>query len=71
MHVLNCRTVKLGNNSLRVLDAHIWNSLPENIKTISSKHMFRNFVKTWYGPLFFVKSKKEFLYNRLTLRKRL
>ena len=43
-------TAKFGNNSLRVLGAHIWNSLPENIKSTTIFHKFKEFIQTWDGP---------------------
>ena len=50
LQVQSRRTVKFGNNSLRVLGAHIWNSLPENVKSISVLNKFKEFIKTWEGP---------------------
>ena len=41
--------VRYGKNSLRVLGAHIWNSLPENIKCTDSVYELKNFLKGWYG----------------------
>ena len=43
-------SVTFGNNSLRCLGPHIWNSLPENIKEISSFEKFKESIKNWYGP---------------------
>ena len=43
--VHGCNTLRYGNNSLRVLSAHIWNSLPENIK--STYLLYER--KGWYG----------------------
>ena len=40
---------KYGNHSLRVLGPHIWNSLPEEIKKLSSLNAFKNYIKGWYG----------------------
>ena len=48
-HVHSCNTSRYGNNSLRVLGAHIWNSLPENIKSADSFYEIKNFLKGWYG----------------------
>ena len=35
-------TAKYDNYSLRVLVPHIWNSLPEEIKRLSSLNVFKN-----------------------------
>ena len=45
LHVHSCNTSKYGNNSLRVLGAHIWNSLPENIKSADSIYELKNPLK--------------------------
>ena len=39
-----------GDNSLRCLGPHIWNTLPENIKNVTSFEKFKETIKTWYGP---------------------
>ena len=44
LHVHSRNTSRYGNNSLRVLGAHIWNSLPENIKSADSIYELRNFL---------------------------
>ena len=45
-----CRnTTKYGNHSLRVLGPHIWNSLSEEIKQLSSLNAFKNYIKSWCG----------------------
>ena len=41
-------TSRYGNNSLRVLGAHIWNRLPENIKCTDSAHKPKNPLKGWH-----------------------
>ena len=43
--VHHCNTTKYGNHSLRVLGPHIWNSLPEEIKQLSSLNAFKNYIK--------------------------
>ena len=43
-----------GKNSLRVLGAHIWNSLPENIKSTDPIYELKNFFKGWYGCKFYL-----------------
>ena len=42
-------TTKYGTHSLRVLGPHIWNSLPEEIKKLSSLNAFKNYIKSWCG----------------------
>ena len=36
---------KYGNHSLKVLGPHMWNSLPEEIKQLSSLNAFKNYIK--------------------------
>ena len=43
-------TTKFGNHSLKVLGAHIWNALPEEIKKLTSLSAFKHFTKSWFGP---------------------
>ena len=43
-------TVNYGNKSLKSLGPHIWNSLPEKIKATTSISIFKNFIKSWFGP---------------------
>ena len=43
-------TTKLGNKSFRVFAAHIWNALPEYIKSTTLSLEFKKFIKTWPGP---------------------
>ena len=49
LFVYCCNTTKYGNHSLRVLGPHISNSLPEEIKQLSSLNAFKNYIKSWYG----------------------
>ena len=49
LHVHSHNTSRYGNNSLRVLGGHIWNSLPENMKCTDSVYELKNFLKGWYG----------------------
>ena len=49
LHVHSRNTSRYGNNNFRVLGAHIWNSLPENIKSTDSVYKLKNFLKGWYG----------------------
>ena len=48
LHVHNRNRSRYGN-SLRVLGAHIWNSLLENIKSTDSIYELKNVLKGWYG----------------------
>ena len=43
-------SVIFGDNSLRCLGPHIWNSLPENVKDISTFEKFKESINKWYGP---------------------
>ena len=43
-------TSSYGDKSLRALGPHIWNSLPENIKSTNSIFVFKKFLKNWSGP---------------------
>ena len=49
LQVHSRNTTRYGNNSLRILGAHIWNSLPENIKSSDSVYKLKDFIKGWYG----------------------
>ena len=40
--------IKSINNKI-VLGPHIWNSLPEEIKQLSSLNAFKNYIKSWSG----------------------
>ena len=39
--------VKFGRNSLRVLGPMLWNSLPNEIKSLKTLYQFKSFIKTW------------------------
>ena len=43
-------SVTFGNNSLRCLGPHIWNSLPANVKQASTFEKFKESINQWYGP---------------------
>ena len=43
------RTSKYGDKSLRILGAHIWNSLPKEIKNSKSIFEFKGLIKNWFG----------------------
>ena len=49
LHVHSRNTSRYGNNSLCVLSARIWISLPENIKSTNSVYELKNSLKGWYG----------------------
>ena len=40
---------KYGNHFLRVLEPHIWNSFPEEIKQLSSPNACKKYIKGWCG----------------------
>ena len=48
--VYNRNTTSFGDKSLGALGAHIWNSLPENVKSTISIFIFKYFIKYWSGP---------------------
>ena len=43
-------TVTFESNSLRCLGPHIWKTLPENVKEITSFEKFRESINNRYGP---------------------
>ena len=43
-------TVTFGGNGLRCLGSYIWNTLPENIKELTSFEKFKESINNWYGP---------------------
>ena len=45
LHVHSRNTSRYGNSSLRILGAHIWNPLQENIKSTDSVYKLKNFLK--------------------------
>ena len=42
-------TTKFRENSLRKSGLKIWNSLPQDVKDLTSLSKFTEFIKTWYG----------------------
>ena len=42
-------TTKYGNESLRRLGPHIWNSLPNQIKRETDYTNFKEFINDWFG----------------------
>ena len=43
-------TLTFGSNSLRCLGQNIWNTLPENIKEITSFQKFKESINNWCEP---------------------
>ena len=43
------KTKTFGEKSLRTLGPKTWNSLPEDVKDLTSLPKFIEFIKTWYG----------------------
>ena len=41
------KSVKFGRNSLRILGPILWNSLPANVKNLSSLNHFKRFIQNW------------------------
>ena len=56
-------TVKFGDKSIRCLGPHIWNSLPNEIRSESSYEKFKSFINSWFGP----KCKCNFCLNEAAL----
>ena len=44
------RTATYGDKSLSTLGPKIWNSLPNNIKSLESFSKFKSYIDTWFGP---------------------
>ena len=44
------KTTTFGEKSLRISGPKIWNSLPEDVKNLTSLHKFTEFIRTWYKP---------------------
>ena len=49
LHVHARKTSKYGDNSIRVLGPHIWNSLPNELKKQTSLQNFKDSIKKWSG----------------------
>ena len=50
LYVHSKNTTKYGSHSLKALGSHVWNSLPDQIKKLSSLNAFKDFIKNWSGP---------------------
>ena len=50
VHVPPARTTRYGIQSFRHKAATVWNSLPENVRNMTSVHQFQNYISTWDGP---------------------
>ena len=48
--VNRAKTTTFGEKSLRALGPKIWNSLPGDVKDLTSLPKFTEFIKTWYEP---------------------
>ena len=48
--VFRAKTTTFGKKSLWTLEPNIWNSLPEDVKSLTSFSKFVQFIKTWYRP---------------------
>ena len=44
--------MKFDDNNVKSLGPHIWNSLPEEIKSEQSYEKLKEFIETWYGSNF-------------------
>ena len=49
--VKNRNTEKYGSKSLMAQGPKIWNALPENIKKETSLSKFKEYIKSWSGPI--------------------
>ena len=45
----NVKTNTIGGNSLISRGAHLWNTLPDDIKNVNSIAIFRRKIKQWNG----------------------
>ena len=45
------KTAKYGDQSLRTLGPHIWNSLPEHMKAETNFIKFREYTNQWFRPI--------------------
>ena len=48
--VPNQNSKRYGTDTLRSLGPKIWNSLPKEIREVSSLYAFKQLIKTWSGP---------------------
>ena len=48
--VNRAKTATFDEKSLRTLGPKISNSLPEDVKDLTSLRKFTELIKTWYGP---------------------
>ncbi len=47
MHLPRFNKITYGKNTFKYYASHIWNSLPEGIKTCTSIDVFKSLLKTW------------------------
>ena len=45
------KTARYSDKSLRTLGPHIWNSLPEHMKTETNFIKFSEYINQWFGPI--------------------
>ncbi len=50
MHLPRFNKITYGNNTFKCHASHIWNYLPESIKTCTSIDVLKSLLKTWEGP---------------------
>ena len=43
-------TVTFGDKSIRILGPHVWNQLPERLKSETSFPIFKKSLSDWFGP---------------------
>ena len=44
------KTTTFGEKDRRTMEPKAWNSLPEDVKDLTSLPKFTEFIKIWYGP---------------------
>ena len=50
LHIPSRNTVTYGNNSIRCLGPHIWNTLPKAVKKETNYQKFKDYIDNWFGP---------------------
>ena len=50
LEIASRKTVKYRDKSIRSLEPHIWNGLPEEIKNENSYDKFKECLNTWHEP---------------------
>ena len=49
--VPNVNTKAFGLHSFRYLGSHVWNLLPNDLKSAQNVTQFKKMLKTWSGPM--------------------